>query len=72
MAMLIYRSSAVFAGLKMAMTGMSIILMVILARYRFMRVLPVEWVLYGVLIAYASLIGHEISMLERLGGLPIL
>jgi hypothetical protein len=56
----------------MAMTGMSIILMVILARYRFMRVLPVEWVLYGVLIAYASLIGYEISMLESLGGLPIL
>lgn len=72
MAMLIYRSSAVFAGLKMAMTGMSVILMVILARYRFMRVLPVEWVLYGVLIAYASLIGYEISMLESLGGLPIL
>jgi hypothetical protein len=64
MAMLIYRSVAVFAALKMAMTSVSVVLMVFLARYRFMRLLRVEWVLYAVLIAYAGLIGYEIWMLR--------
>ena len=72
MAALIYRSAAMFAALKMAMTGASIILMVMLARYRIMRLLRVEWVLYSVLVVYASLIGYEIWMLKALGGLPIL
>jgi len=39
---------------------------VVLARYRFMRVLPVSWVLYGVLITYAALIGYEIWLQNRL------
>jgi hypothetical protein len=64
MAVLIYRGVAVFAALKMALTSVSLILMVILARYRFMRFLRVEWVLYGVLIAYVSLIGYEVWMLK--------
>ena len=38
--------------------------MVFLARYRFMRVLRVEWVLYGVLLVYVGLIGYEIWMLK--------
>ncbi len=54
------------------MTSVGIVLMVFLARYRFMRLLPVEWVLYGVLIAYASLIGYEIRMLKSPLELPIL
>jgi hypothetical protein len=61
---LIYRSVAMFAGLKMAMTSASVVLMVFLARYRFMRLLRVEWVLYAVFIAYASLIGYEFWMLK--------
>jgi hypothetical protein len=64
MAVLLYRSVAVFAALKMAMTSISIVLLVILARYRFMRMLPVEWVLYGVLITYLGLIGYEIWMFK--------
>lgn len=63
MATLIYSSVAVFASLKMAMTSMGIILMVVLARYRFMRLLRVEWVLYGVLIAYVSLVSYEVWIL---------
>ena len=55
-----------FAAVKMAMTGISVILMVFLARYRFMRVVRVEIVLYGVLLAYLILIGYEIGMLQRL------
>jgi len=72
MATVIYRSVAAFAALKMAMTSAGVVLMVFLARYRFMRLLRVEWVLYGVLTAYASLIGYEIWMLKVPLELPIL
>jgi hypothetical protein len=72
MAALIYRSVAMFAALKMGMTGAGVLLMVILARYRFMRLLRVEWVLYGVLIAYLTLIGYEVWMLKGPVDLPIL
>jgi Domain of unknown function (DUF5658) len=64
MAAVIYRSAALFAVLKMSLTGASITLMVILARYRFFRLLRVEWVLYGVLVVYASLITYEVWMLK--------
>jgi hypothetical protein len=72
MAALVYRSVAVFTALKMAMTGLSVMLMVCLARYRFMRLLRVEWVLYGVLTAYVTLIGYEVWMLKAPLDLPIL
>ena len=64
MAALIYRSVALFAALKMSLTGAGITLMVVLARYRFLRLLRVEWVLFGVLVAYASLITYEVWMLK--------
>ena len=72
MAGLIYRNVAMFAALKMAMTSAGIILMVYMARSRFMRLLQVEWALYGVLIAYASLILYEISLIKGGGGESIL
>ena len=70
MAVLVYRSVAAFAGFKMAMTGVSLVVMVILARYRFMRVMRVEMVLYAILVVYAWLIGYEIWMLKSSGNLP--
>jgi hypothetical protein len=72
MAVLVYRSVAVFAALKMAMTGASIVLMVFLARYRFMRVIRVELVMYAVLMIYAGLISYELWMLKASGSLPVL
>jgi hypothetical protein len=72
MAVLVYRSVATFAAFKMAMTGVSIVVMVFLARYRFMRVLRVELVLYAVLTVYAWLIGYEIWMLRGSGELTLL
>jgi hypothetical protein len=72
MAVLVYRSVAVFAASKMAMTGISIMIMVFLARYRFMRVLRVDLVLYAVLLVYVWLIGHEIWMLKGSSDLPVL
>jgi hypothetical protein len=72
MAVSIHRGAAVFAALKMGLTSAGVVLMVYLARYRFMRLLRVEWVLYGVLIAYMSLIGYELWMLKGPSELPIL
>ena len=72
MGVLVYRSVALFAAFKMAMTGASIVVMVFLARYRFMRVIRVEFVLYAVLAVYAWLIGYEIWMLRGLDELQIL
>jgi hypothetical protein len=72
MAALIYRSVAMFTSLKMGMTGVGVMLMVSLARYRFMRLLRVEWGLYGVLTAYVTLIGYEVWMLKGPVDLPIL
>ncbi|HLN49761.1 MAG TPA: DUF5658 family protein [Steroidobacteraceae bacterium] len=64
MATLVDGSPAVFAGLKIAMTGISVMMMVFLARYRFMRAVRVELILYGVLAGYVILIGHEFRMLQ--------
>jgi hypothetical protein len=72
MAVLVYRSVALFAAFKMAMTGASIVVMVFLARYRFMRMIRVEFVLYAVLAVYAWLIGYEIWMLKGSGELQLL
>lgn len=72
MAALIYRSVAMFAALKMGITSAGVILMVFLARYRFMRLLRVEWALYGLLLVYLCLVGYELWMLKAPIDLPIL
>jgi hypothetical protein len=56
-----------FAVLKMAMTGCSVVLMVCLARYRFMRVFRVELALYAILAAYTVLIAYELWMVSDSG-----
>jgi Domain of unknown function (DUF5658) len=71
LATLVTRNVATFAAVKMAMTGISVILMVLLARYRFLRVMPVEVLLYGVLLTYLILIGYEIGMLQRVVNLQL-
>jgi hypothetical protein len=70
MAVVIYRSVALFAAVKMALTGAGVMMMVFLARYRFLRVVRVEVVMYCVLIGYMSLIGYEIWMLQDVINLP--
>ena len=65
MAVLVSGSVAVFVALKMAVTGMSVVLMVFLARYRFMRLVRVDVVLYVIFVAYAALILYELQMLQR-------
>jgi hypothetical protein len=60
------RDIGVFAILKTAITGVCVMLMVFLARYRFMRVVRVEMLLYGMLVTYVFLMGHELGMLRML------
>ncbi len=67
MALVVGGDTMLFAVLKMAMTGVSVILMVYLARYRFMRRVRVEIALYGILLAYGGLIGYELSMIHAHG-----
>jgi len=66
MALVVYQSAAVFASVKMTMTGLGVMLMVMLAHYRFMRVVRVDVVLYGVLVVYVGLLGYEFWMLREL------
>jgi hypothetical protein len=70
MAAVVYNSAALFAALKMAMTGLGVMLMVYLARYRFMRVLRVEFVLYAILAGYAGLLGYEFWLLRDAVDIP--
>jgi Domain of unknown function (DUF5658) len=72
MAVFVYRSVAAFAAMKMGMTSVSIVVMVFLSRYRFMRLFRVDLVLYAVLVVYAWLIGYEIWMLKAAGDPPLL
>jgi hypothetical protein len=66
MALVIYRSAAVFATVKMTLTGLGVMVMVVLARYRFMRMVRVDVVMYAVLFAYAALLSYEFWMLRKL------
>jgi len=66
MAAVVYRSAAVFATVKMTLTGLGVIVMVMLARYRFMRMVRVDVVMYAVLVAYSALLTYEFWMLRNL------
>jgi hypothetical protein len=66
MAVLVSGSAAVFVTLKMTVTGTSVMLMVFLARYRFMRLVRVDFVLYVIFVAYSGLIVYELQMLQNL------
>jgi hypothetical protein len=64
MAAVIHQSAAVFAGVKMTLTGFGVMLLVVLARYRFMRVLRVDIAMYGLLLGYLVLLSYEFWMLR--------
>jgi hypothetical protein len=66
MARLVYGSVTLFTGLKMAVTGASVVFMVLLAHYRFMRLVRVELALYAVLVGYAGLIGYELWLVSKI------
>jgi hypothetical protein len=72
MAVLVYRSLAMFAAFKMAMTATGIVVLVFLSRHRFMRLVRVELLLYAMLAIYGGLIGYEMWMLKGSNDLPLL
>jgi hypothetical protein len=65
MAPVIFRSAAMFTAVKMGLTSLGVVLMVFLARYRFMRLIRVDLVMYGVLLIYIGLVVYEMWMLKR-------
>jgi hypothetical protein len=60
------RSTTAFVGVKMTLTGVGVTIMVILARYRFMRVVRVDLALYAVLMGYIGLLAYEFSLFRTL------
>ena len=53
-----------FAAIKIALTGIGVVLLTLLVRVRAFGRLPVSVLLYGVLAAYAVLVGYEIWLLK--------
>jgi hypothetical protein len=66
MAAVVYQSAAAFAVVKLTLTGGGVMLMVMLARYRFMRVIRVDAVMYGLLVVYSVLLSYEFWMLRHM------
>jgi hypothetical protein len=64
MAALLYKGVAAFTAVKMGLTSLSILFLVVLSRYRFMRLIKVEVFMYIVLIGYLALISYEIYLLS--------
>jgi len=66
MALAVNSNASLFGALKITMTSVSVVLMVCLARYRFMRLVRVEMALYGIMIGYFALIAYELHLLHQL------
>ena len=74
MAPFVHGDPLAFAMVKMSLTGGGIVVLILLARARVFGRVPVAYILYGVLIAYAWLVGYEFWMLRALPeglGIPI-
>jgi Domain of unknown function (DUF5658) len=65
MAALLDRGTTEFTIFKMATTGVCVLALVVMSRYRFMRLIRVEIVMYFVLASYVSLIAYELWLLHK-------
>jgi hypothetical protein len=63
---LVHGSPLAFASIKFGLTAGGLIVLILLARARLFRNVPVALVLYCVLVVYAVLIGYELWLLEAL------
>jgi hypothetical protein len=68
MAAVVHQSAAVFAAVKLGMTGVGVTLLVMLARHRFMRVIRVDVAMYCLLVGYLMLLTYEYWMLRQQPG----
>ncbi|MGC8521436.1 MAG: DUF5658 family protein [Steroidobacteraceae bacterium] len=66
LAPLVRGSGAAFVGLKVALTGGGIVCLTMLARLKAFGRLPVQLILYGVLLGYIVLIAYELALLGML------
>jgi hypothetical protein len=66
---LVQGSALTFTGIKFGLTAGGLTVLILLARARLFRNVPVALILYGVLLAYATLIGYELWMLRTLSEL---
>jgi hypothetical protein len=62
---LLYRNIAMFATVKMALTGLGVMTLVALSRCRVFGKFRVDLGLYLTLAAYAALVFYEFSLLDR-------
>jgi hypothetical protein len=65
MATLLNHGTAAFTIFKMATTGVCVLALVVMSKYRFMRLFRVEIVMYVVLASYLSLIAYELWLLRK-------
>jgi hypothetical protein len=65
MAPLVGGSSLLFTLVKIGLTSGGVVLLTILARMRVFRGIPISFLLYGLLAAYAVLIIYEMKLLEE-------
>jgi Domain of unknown function (DUF5658) len=63
MAPLVGGSALTFTLVKMGLTSGGIVTLILLARVRILRRIPVSYFLYTVLFGYAALVGYEIWLL---------
>ncbi len=63
LAPLIGGSGALFAGVKVGLTGVGVVLLTLLSRVKAFGRMPVALILYAVLAGYAALIGYELHLL---------
>ena len=66
MARLIYTDVTLFAAVKMGLTGVGVLVLVLLARYRLFGRFPVVTALYAALMAYCALVIYELGLLFHL------
>jgi hypothetical protein len=65
MAPLLRGSALAFTVVKVGLTGGGVVLLTVLVRLKVFRRVPISFVLYGVLAAYAALVFYEMSLLDR-------
>jgi hypothetical protein len=55
-----------FAAVKLAVTGLALVILVLHFNFHIYRMLPVRYIMYALMPLYALLIAHEISLLGEL------
>jgi len=63
---LIHTDIQLFVGVKMALTGAALVVLVAQAQFRFLNRWRVEWLLRALLPAYLCLITYEVALITRL------